>query len=36
MDVWRVKELALGALELGSVAAFMGALFVWADALMRV
>jgi hypothetical protein len=33
MDVWRVKKVALGALELSAVAAFMGAVFVWADAL---
>ncbi len=36
MDIERIRDWALGMAELGAVAAFMGAVFVWADAVMRV
>lgn len=36
MDIERIRDWALGAMELGAVAAFMAAVYVWADAVMRV
>lgn len=36
MSLDRVRSFACGCLELGSVASFIGALWLWADALSRV
>ena len=36
MDLGHIRSIAFGVLELGAVVAFMGAVFVWADAVMRV
>jgi hypothetical protein len=36
MDMHPVRAFAVGCLELGSVATFLGALWVWADVLGRV
>lgn len=36
MEAGHLRSFACSILELGSVAAFIGALLVWADALSRI
>lgn len=36
MSYGELKSFALGCVELASVCAFLGAVFLWADAAMRV
>ncbi len=36
MDIRFLRSIAVGAAEIGSVAVFVGALLIWAEALARL